>query len=111
MLQHVMDHHVALDASRSRSRAATRLHRGLRYRVVTSTGAVYTFGGAASLGGMPSGSAGGFDPASAIFATSDGGGYWIVTALGKVSSYGDAPDDGDMSGTHLNGPIVAASGS
>jgi hypothetical protein len=72
---------------------------------------VYTFGGAASLGGMPSGSAGGFDPASAIFATSDGGGYWIVTALGKVSSYGDAPDDGDMSGTHLNGPIVAASGS
>ena len=64
-----------------------------------------------SLGGMPAGSAGGFDPASAIFATSDGGGYWIVTALGKVSSYGDAPNDGDMSGTHLNGPIVAASGS
>jgi len=33
-----------------------------------------------------------------------------VTALGKVSPY-NAPDDGDMSGTHLNGPIVAASGS
>ena len=63
------------------------------------------------LGGMPGGSAGGFDPASAIFATSDGGGYWVVTALGKVSPFGDAPGDGDMSGTHLNGPIVAASGS
>jgi hypothetical protein len=34
-----------------------------------------------------------------------------VTALGKVSSFGDAPNDGDMSATHLNGPIVAASGS
>ena len=43
-------------------------------------------------------------------ATPNGAGYWIVTALGKVSPY-NAPDDGDMSGTHLNGPIVAASGS
>ena len=76
----------------------------------TAAGQVFPFGNAASLGGMPAGSAGGFDPASAIFATSDGGGYWVVTALGKVSSFGDAPADGDMSGTHLNGPIVAASG-
>ena len=29
---------------------------------------------------------------------------------GQGVAYGDAPDDGDMSGTHLNGPIVAASG-
>ena len=72
---------------------------------------MFPFGDAAALGGMPAGSAGGLDPASAIFATSDGGGYWVVTALGKVSSFGDAPSDGDMSGTHLNGPIVAASGS
>jgi hypothetical protein len=34
-----------------------------------------------------------------------------VTAMGKVANFGDAPNDGDMSGTHLNGPIVAASGS
>ena len=64
-----------------------------------------------ALGSLPPGSAGGLDPASAIFATSDGGGYWVVTAPGKVSNFGDAPDDGDMSGTHLNGPIIAASGS
>jgi hypothetical protein len=81
------------------------------YWILDAGGQVFPFGNAASLGGMPAGATGGFDPASAIFATSDGGGYWIVTALGQVSSYGDAPDDGDMSGTHLNGPIVAASGS
>ncbi len=81
------------------------------YWILDGAGQVFPFGDAAALGGMPAGSAGGFDPASAIFATSDGGGYWVVTALGKVSSFGDAPSDGDMSGTHLNGPIVAASGS
>ena len=37
-------------------------------------------------------------PASAIFAMSQGGGCWIVTALGGVSPYGVSPDDGDMSG-------------
>jgi hypothetical protein len=31
--------------------------------------------------------------------------------LGKVFTFGDAPNDGDMSGTHLNGPVIAASGS
>ena len=81
------------------------------YWILDGAGQVFPFGNAAPLGGMPAGSAGGFDPASAIFATSDGGGYWVVTALGKVSPFGDAPNDGDMSGTHLNGPIVAASGS
>ena len=81
------------------------------YWILDGAGQVFPFGDAAALGGMPAGSAGGFDPASAIFATSDGGGYWVVTALGKVSPFGDAPGDGDMSGTHLNGPIVAASGS
>ena len=34
-----------------------------------------------------------------------------MTAAGKVFAFGDAPNDGDMSGTHLNGSIVAASGS
>jgi hypothetical protein len=81
------------------------------YWILDAAGQVFAFGDAASLGSMPAGSAGGFDPASAIFAVSGGGGYWIVTALGKLSPYGDAPADGDMSGTHLNGPIVAASGS
>ena len=81
------------------------------YWILDAAGQVFPFGNAASLGGMPPGSAGGFNPASAVFATSDGAGYWVVTAAGKVSCFGDAPADGDMSATHLNGPIVAASGS
>ena len=36
-----------------------------------------------SWGACPPGTAGGFDPASAIFATSDGGGYWVATAAGQ----------------------------
>jgi hypothetical protein len=81
------------------------------YWILSGNGQVFNFGNAAALGGPPGGSAGGLDPANAIFDTSDGGGYWVATALGQVSAFGDAPDDGDMSGTHLNGPIVAASGS
>ncbi|HEY6472775.1 MAG TPA: hypothetical protein VIY26_07775 [Acidimicrobiales bacterium] len=29
---------------------------------------------------------------------------------GAVSNFGDAPSDGDMSGTKLNGAIIAATG-
>jgi hypothetical protein len=84
---------------------------GRGYWILDAAGQVFPFGDAAGLGSLPAGSAGALDPASAIFATSDGGGYWVVTALGKVSNFGDAPNDGDMSSTHLNGPIIAASGS
>ena len=84
---------------------------GSGYWVLDATGQVFAYGDAGPMGGLAAGSAGGFNPATAIFATSDGGGYWVVTALGKVTSFGDAPNDGDMSGTHLNGPVIAASGS
>ena len=53
---------------------------------------------------------GGFNPATAIFATADGGGYWVASANGSVDNYGDAPDDGSMAGTPLNGSIIAATG-
>ncbi|HXY27965.1 MAG TPA: Ig domain-containing protein, partial [Acidimicrobiales bacterium] len=81
------------------------------YWILDAAGQVFAYGDASSMGGLPAGSAGGLDPATAVFGTSDGGGYWVVTAQGKVTPFGDAPDDGDMSGTHLNGSIVAASGS
>jgi hypothetical protein len=45
-----------------------------------------------------------------VFATSDGGGYWVASANGSVFTYGDAPYDGGVSGMHLNGPIIAAVG-
>jgi hypothetical protein len=50
------------------------------------------------------------NPASAIFATSDGGGAWVSTASGAVYNYGDAPNDGNMAGKQLNGAIIAATG-
>ena len=37
-----------------------------------------------------------FNPATAVFATSDGGGYWVGAANGAVENYGDAPNDGSM---------------
>jgi len=74
-----------------------------------SDGEVYTYGDAAYLG-SPFGQIEFSNPASAIFATSDGGGYWVVTANGTVYAFGDAPNDGDMSAAHLNGPIVAGTG-
>ncbi len=80
---------------------------GNSYRVVTRTGSVYPFGNAVDYG-APGHQC---TPITSAVATSDGGGYRVVTALGKVSNFGDAPNDGDMSGTHLNGPIIAASGS
>ena len=61
-------------------------------------------------GGTPPESSSVLDPTTAIFATADGGGYWITTALGEVYAFGDAPNDGDESGAHLNGPIIAATG-
>ena len=84
---------------------------GRGYWLLNSAGSVFAYGNAAFLGSPPPGGAGGLNPASAIFDTSDGGGYWVVTASGKVFAFGDAPSDGDMSGSHLNGSIVAASGS
>jgi hypothetical protein len=80
------------------------------YYLLDADGQVFAYGDAQYLGALIPGAAGGIDPATAIFDTDDGGGYWISTALGKVYPYGDAPADGDMSGTHLNGPIVAATG-
>ncbi|MGD0749751.1 MAG: hypothetical protein ABSB68_18340, partial [Acidimicrobiales bacterium] len=103
--------HGAPGAQASAITSAVATPDGGGYWVLDAAGQVFPFGDAAGLGGLPGGSAGGLNPASAIFATSDGGGYWVVTALGKVSTFGDAPNDGDMSGTHLNGPIIAASGS
>ena len=37
-------------------------------------------------------------------------GYWVSSALGSVYNFGDAPNDGGMAGTHLNGAIIAATG-
>jgi hypothetical protein len=83
---------------------------GRGYYVIDGAGQVFAYGNASWLGGTPPESSSVLDPATAIFATADGGGYWITTALGEVYAFGDAPNDGDETGAHLNGPIIAATG-
>ena len=34
----------------------------------------------------------------------------MSSATGEVYAYGDAPNDGGMTGTHLNGSIIAGVG-
>ena len=70
--------------------------------ILLADGTVDAYGDAVSLGG-PAGGVGGLDPASAIFTDADGGGYWVASAAGAVFTYGDAPNDGSMVGTQLNG--------
>ncbi len=89
--------------------AAVRTTDGGGYWILFSNGVVTSYGDAANLGG-PAGSVGGFNPATTIFTTSDGGGYWVSSANGSVFTQGDAPFDGSMSGVHLNGSIIAATG-
>jgi hypothetical protein len=85
---------------------------GHGYYILDAAGQVFAYGDANDgLGNVPPGATGGSNPASAIFVTSDNGGYWVADALGKVFPFGNAPSDGDMSGTVLNAPIIAASGS
>lgn len=88
--------------------SATRTPDGKGYWILLANGTVDAFGDAVNFGG-PVGQTG-VDPASAIFATAEGSGYWVTTATGAVSNFGDAPNDGGLAGTHLNGPIIAATG-
>ncbi len=94
---------------RSPVTSAVRTTDGQGYWILLANGTVYAYGDAADLGG-PVGSVDGTDPATTIFTTADGGGYWVASASGSVFTYGDAPYDGGMSGVHLNGSIIAATG-
>jgi hypothetical protein len=81
------------------------------YDILDAIGQVFSYGDAPGLGSAATGATGGLNPASAIFVTSDNAGYWVSDALGDVYTFGNAPNDGSMAGTHLNGSIIAASGS
>jgi hypothetical protein len=83
---------------------------GLGYRILLSDGEVFSYGDADPDGSPPPGEFNAFDPATSVFSTSDGAGYWVSSGLGAVYNFGDAPNDGGMTGTHLNGPIIAATG-
>ncbi len=74
------------------------------YLIVTSSGQVTAFGGAASDGSIIGGLA---QPVVSMAATPDGGGYWLVASDGGVFAFGDAIFLGSSEGTDLFGPTVS----
>jgi hypothetical protein len=89
--------------------SAVRTPDGHGYWILDANGQVFNYGDAASLGG-PTASVSSANPASAIFADSSGNGYWVAAANGAVFQFGDATNSGGMSGTKLNGAIIAGTG-
>ena len=65
-----------------------------RERILLGDGDVYAYGDAGYLGSPPSGNFSALDDASAIFSTSDGGGYWVSSTTGKIFTFGDATTNG-----------------
>jgi hypothetical protein len=82
---------------------------GEGYWLLYSNGVVLSFGDAVNFPG-PVGYTNVFDPATAVFPTSDGRGLWVASARGDVFSFGNAPFLGSMSATPLNGAIIAGFG-
>ncbi|MEU7570453.1 M23 family metallopeptidase [Micromonospora sp. NPDC049240] len=72
------------------------------YTDVSSTGQVYAWNGG-YFGGSPTGYSGRFTDAKV---TSDGAGYWLLTSIGQIYAYGNAPYKGG-SPTGYSGEIVA----
>jgi hypothetical protein len=73
------------------------------YDLVSSEGAVYSFGqpdcGSAGAGAPRS-------PAAGIAMSPAVGGYWLALADGAVLAFGSASDFGSMFGHHLNSPVT-----
>ena len=89
--------------------AAVRTSDGGGYWVLAADGTVSNYGDAAALGAQGH-SFYSDDPATAIFSAFDNQGASVAYSDGGIQHYGDAPSYGDMSGTNLNGSIIAASG-
>jgi hypothetical protein len=89
--------------------AAVRTPDGKGYWVLDAAGDVHGYGDAANLGnvttdGYFSGITG------AIWTDSFGDGYGVSALNGAIKTFGGVPNYGGMSGTNLNGSIIAASG-
>jgi hypothetical protein len=77
---------------------------GKGYWLVTSSGAVSSYGDANSYGSAAEGSVDGTIVAMAV--TNNGHGYWLVSSTGQVLGFGHARPYGSMSGQTLAAPIV-----
>jgi hypothetical protein len=103
-------YHGAPGPQESPVTSAVRTPDGNGYWILHADGVVDGYGDADNYGSVAGGATSTTNRANTIFATSDGGGYWVATANGSVIPFGDAPADGDLTGTHLNAPIIAATG-
>ncbi len=81
---------------------------GQGYFVADDHGAVQTFGNAVYRGSLPNGALQSGETVAAMSRTPSGNGYWLFTSRGRVFTFGDAPFVGDLSGSQLNGAIIAA---
>lgn len=75
------------------------------YWLAARDGQVFAAGTARALGGTTVPAA---DPVVGIAATSDGGGYWVVTASGTIRSFGDALYRGDLPGIGVHVSDIVA---
>ncbi|MCA1844880.1 MAG: DUF4988 domain-containing protein [Actinobacteria bacterium] len=78
---------------------------GRGYAVLDDRGNVFAFGDAPSLGNAALAPG---EHTVSLSATPSGAGYWIFTSAGRVITEGDARNLGDMSGKHLNAPVVSS---
>ena len=81
---------------------------GAGYWVLDSTGRVWAYGDAADLGSVPAGRLDPGERAVGLSATPTGAGYWVFTSRGRAVPFGDAGLYGDVSGLHLNRPVIGS---
>ena len=75
------------------------------YWLTTSSGGIFTFGAATSLGSTVGLALN--EPIVDMVSTPDDKGYWMVASDGGIFTFGDAGFYGSTGGWHLNKPIVA----
>ena len=76
------------------------------YWVVDSAGRVFAYGDARHHGAVKPGQLTAGEVVTTLSATRSGGGYWLFTSRGRVFAFGDAAFLGDLTGVHLNGPVL-----
>ncbi|HWE57977.1 MAG TPA: hypothetical protein VG435_20920 [Acidimicrobiales bacterium] len=81
---------------------------GTGYWMVSSSGGIFSFGGAPFFGSL--GSVRLEKPIVGMAATPDGNGYWLVASDGGVFAFGDAKFYGSTGGVALDKPIVGMAG-
>jgi hypothetical protein len=95
---------VAIHNVAARSEAGS----GSGYWLVTSTGQVYSYGGATYYGGMDGRHLN--KPIVGMASTSDGKGYWLIAADGGVFAFGDATFGGSRGSLGTAAAVVGGVG-